>query len=380
MSSASRQLGSSDQVAAVLHNVSPINSSITNIHSDRMISLQQGPGFRFNIQNLAIPTINPQVVLVELEVSGFCGTDLSLAHGYFGPCQPILGHEGVGRIVAVGSQCTSDAAVVGRLVGVGWIRDACGFCRVCAGHMKDETRCLRQVFSGRDVPGTLAQYTVVPERYITPLPEDVPSEMLAPIMCAGVTAFKALKVASPIQGSWVGISGAAGGVGSLALAYARQMGYRPIAIDGGERRRLACMDAGAEIYLDYQKEDNLRSALLLKTDGELCSAMIVCAGAVTAYEAALDCLDYHGTLVAVGIPPPTSKMSLHPLPLIDYGIRIVGSVTGNRADIAEAAEFVRKGLVKPKITEISLQDLEKYAGRVDELEGKLVVRLSSRAG
>lgn len=212
------------------------------------------------------------------------------------------------------------------------------------------------------------------------MPEDVPSEMLAPIMCAGVTAFKALKVASPIQGSWVGISGAAGGVGSLALAYARQMGYRPIAIDGGERRRLACMDAGAEIYLDYQKEDNLRSALLLKTDGELCSAMIVCAGAVTAYEAALDCLDYHGTLVAVGIPPPTSKMSLHPLPLIDYGIRIVGSVTGNRADIAEAAEFVRKGLVKPKITEISLQDLEKYAGRVDELEGKLVVRLSSRAG
>lgn len=111
------------------------------------------------------------------------------------------------------------------------------------------------------------------------------------IICAGVTAFKALKVASPTRDSWVGISGAAGGVESLAVAYARQMGYRPVAIDGGERRRLACMDAGTEIYLDYQKEDNLRSALLLKTDGELCSAMIVCAGAVTAYEAALDCLD-----------------------------------------------------------------------------------------
>lgn len=65
-------------------------------------------------------------------------------------------------------------------------------------------------------------------------------------------------------------------------------------------------------------------------------------------------------------PPPTSKMSLHPLPLIDYGIRIIGSVTGNREDIAEAAEFVRKGLVKPRITEISPQDLENYAGRVDE--------------
>jgi propanol-preferring alcohol dehydrogenase len=158
-----------------------------------MISSQQGPGFRFKIQNLAIPTINPQEVLVELEVSGFCGTDLSLAHGYFGPCQPILGHEGVGRIVAVGSQCTSEAAVIGRLVGVGWIRDACGSCRVCAGHMKDGTRCLRQVFSGRDVPGTLAQYTVVPERYITPLPEDVPSEMLAPICALVLRRSKHLK-------------------------------------------------------------------------------------------------------------------------------------------------------------------------------------------
>lgn len=111
---------------------------------------QQGPGLYFKIQNLAIPTINPQEVLVELEVTGFCGTDISLAHGYLGPCQPILGHEGVGRIVAAGSMCTSEAAVVGRLVGVGWIRDACGSCRVCGKDMRDETRCLRQVFSGRD--------------------------------------------------------------------------------------------------------------------------------------------------------------------------------------------------------------------------------------
>lgn len=342
--------------------------------------LQQGPEFCFKIQKVAIPTIKPQEVLIELEVTGFCGTDLSLAHGYLGPCQPILGHEGVGRIVATGSMCTSEAAVVGRLVGVGWIRDACGSCRVCDSDLKDETRCLKQVFSGRDVPGTLAKYTVVPERYITLLPDDVPSEMLAPIMCAGVTAYKALKMASLTPGSWVGISGAAGGVGSLALSYAREMGYRPIAIDGGERRRLSCMDAGAEVYLDFEKEDNLRTALLLKTDGKLCSSIIVCTGAVTAYEAALDCLDYHGTLVAVGIPPPTSQISFHPLRLIDYGIRIIGSITGDRVDVAEAAEFVRKGLVKPRVTEIDIQELGEYAGRVNELEGKLVVRLSSRAG
>lgn len=109
----------------------------------------------------------------------------------------------MGRISAVGSWYTSEAATVGRLVGIGWIRDACGTCRVCDGDIKDETRCLEQVFSGRDVPGTMARYTVVPERYITPLPDGVPSEMLAPIMCAGATAYKALKVANLPIGSWV---------------------------------------------------------------------------------------------------------------------------------------------------------------------------------
>ncbi|KAJ5406104.1 alcohol dehydrogenase [Penicillium sp. CMV-2018d] len=360
MSSSLGQRVPSYQVAAVLQN--------------------QGPKFSFETQKLAIPTINPQEVLVELDVTGFCGTDLSLAHGYLGPCQMILGHEGVGRISAVGSSCTSEAATVGRLVGVGWIRDACGSCRVCDSDIKDETRCVEQVFSGRDVPGTLARYTVVPERYITPLPDGVPSEMLAPVMCAGVTGYKALKVANITTGSWVGVSGAAGAVGSLALSYAKQMGYRPIAIDGGEQRRSLCMDAGAEVYLDFEKEDNLRSAVVLKTEGRLCSAIIVCAGAASAYEEALNCLDYHGTLVAVGIPPPASKMSLHPLSLIDYGIRIVGSIAGDRVDIAEAAEFVHNGLVKPRVTEIGIHELENYAGRVNELDGKLVVQLGTKVG
>ncbi|GAD99962.1 hypothetical protein NECHADRAFT_55911 [Paecilomyces variotii No. 5] len=150
------------------------------------------------------------------------------------------------------------------------------------------------------------------------------------------------------------------------------MGYRPIAIDGGDQQRARCMDAGAEIYLDFQKEQDLRVALLRETGGKLSSAIIVCAGVTTAYEAALDCLDYHGTLVAVGIPPPTSKILIHPLPLIDYGIRIIGSITGHREDIAEAAEFVRKGLVKPRVTVIDIQDLGQYAGRVNDMEGKLV--------
>ncbi|KAJ5417176.1 alcohol dehydrogenase [Penicillium crustosum] len=180
--------------------------------------LEKCPNFYFETQKLAIPTNNHQEVLVELDVTGFCGTDLSLAHSYLGPCQTILGHEGVGRISAVGSSCPSEAARVGCLVGAGWIRDACGSCRVCDSDIKDKIRRLEQVLGGRNVPGTLVRYTVIPERYITPLPDGVPSEMLAPVMCAGVTGYEALKVANIATGSWVGIAGAAGEVGSLALS------------------------------------------------------------------------------------------------------------------------------------------------------------------
>ncbi|KAJ5765640.1 hypothetical protein N7520_005199 [Penicillium odoratum] len=329
-----------------------------------------GPNFTFTINSIEVPTITPQQVLVQLSVTGLCGTDLALANGHLGPTQQILGHEGIGHIIQVGSACTSPHAVLGQQVGVGWLRDACGSCRNCA---RDTTRCETQVFSGRDVSGTLTTYVVVPERYITPLPGGVPVELLAPVMCAGVTAYKALKVATLLPGSWVLVSGAGGGVGALVVSYAKAMGYRVVGVDGGEKRGKVCMEAGAEVYLDYEKGD-VKEALLKKT-GKLCGAAIVCAGVISAYESAIGCLDYFGTLVAVGIPPPQLTMSIHPLTLIDYGIRMVGSITGDRTDIAEAAEFVRRGLVTPKITVVDLADIGDYVHRIDALEGKLVIRL-----
>ncbi|PYI22212.1 alcohol dehydrogenase [Aspergillus violaceofuscus CBS 115571] len=314
----------------------------------------------------------PVAILKNSWVSG--GTDLSLARGHLGPCNTILGHEGFGRIVAVGAMCEAKAAVVGQRVGIGWIRDACGACPNCMSAGAGETRCTTQVFSGRDMAGTLARYAVVPERHLVPLPEEGTSELLAPIMCAGVTAYKALKVANVTPGSWIGVSGAAGGVGSLAVQYAKAMGYRTVAIDGGgPQRRAICLVAGADVYLDYEEaEPDLRTNLLRATGGDLCAAVLVCAGAAAAYEDALPCLAYFRVLVAVGIPPPTSKVSFHPLTLIDYGIRFVGSITGNRIDVLEAVQFVIRGLVKPPIVLIDLIDLNHYAGQVDQLDGKLV--------
>ncbi|KAJ5645608.1 hypothetical protein N7507_011619 [Penicillium longicatenatum] len=346
-----------------------------NIPETQKAGILQNPGsdFAFSIENVQIPTITPQQVLVKLSVTGVCGTDVALAKGYLGPTQQILGHEGVGKIVQVGAACTNPNALLGQTVGVGWIRDACGSCKNCA---RDTTRCETQVFSGRDISGTLTSYVAVPDRYITSLPQDVLPELLAPVMCAGVTAYKALKVAGATPGSWVLISGAGGGVGVLAVSYAKAMGYRVIGVDGGSKRKRVVMDAGAEAYIDYQAQDDLKSVLLKETGGNLCAAAVVCAGATTAYESAIECLDYFGTLVAVGIPPPSWKVQIHPLMLIDYGIRMIGSITGDRADIAEAAEFVRRGVVVPKVTVVDLDSLDEWMQRIDEFEGeKLVVRL-----
>ncbi|KAK0385377.1 hypothetical protein NLU13_7853 [Sarocladium strictum] len=344
------------------------------LHGQQKVArlINPGPEFSFEIETQDAPSLGSQEALVELEVTGLCGTDLGLARGYLGKCESILGHEGIGRVVAVGRECTK--ATLGQRVAVGWLRDACGTCRVCL--RGDETRCQTQVFSGRDVPGTLARFTVVPDRFLLPVPDDLSAEVLAPIICAGVTAYKALKVCDAMAGSWVAISGAAGGVGTLAIQYARAMGYRPIAIDGGERQKQLCLDLGAEKFIDFTKDKDIASAVSRETDGSLCSAFIECSGAIPAYQTAPSCLDYFGVLVCVGIPPPTEKVSFHPLQLIDKGIQFKGSIVGSRLDTSEAIEFVRRGLVTPRSKVVKLEELGQYVNQLDKIDGKLIVQVS----
>lgn len=338
---------------------------------------KQGPNYTFTATTTPVPPLRPTDILIKLSVTGICGTDTGLAAGHLGPTHPsgILGHEGVGTVQALGSAVDRTAVRPGQLVGVGWIRDACGACGNCVSDVAGgDTRCVRRTFGGVHVPGTLCQYAVVPERYLTVLPGDLSPEVMAPIMCAGVTAYKAVKTAGAVPGSWVLVSGAAGGVGALAVQYARAMGYRVVAVDGGEGRRATCVEAGAEAYVDFEKGD-VTPAVDKVTDGKMCAAAIVCSAVPAAYEAALTCVAYFGVLVCVGIPPPQGTFALHPLRLIDSGIRVVGSLVGGRGDIAEALEFVRRGVVKPKIICIRPEDLNEYARKLPELGAKLVVRL-----
>jgi alcohol dehydrogenase, propanol-preferring len=300
-------------------------------------------GYHFETRDVERPSIKSTEILVKISATGVCGSDFHLAEGHLGPTSSILGHEGVGRVVEVGSAV--DIAI-GTRVGISWVRDLCGTCVVC---LTDggETRCRAFITSGRQYDGTWAEYAIVPSTYIIRLPEVCSDEEVAPILCGGVTAYKAVKICGATPGHWVLISGAGGGVGALAVQYAKAMGYRVLAIDVGKREY--CLSIGAEAYVEAGE-------VVPEAVGPT-QAAIVTAGVAPAYRAAIDLLAPFGTLVCVGIPPADQEVAFNPTLCINKGISIIGSAVGTRKDIVEAIEFVSRGLVKPSIKLATFDDL-----------------------
>ncbi|KAM5376264.1 hypothetical protein ACJZ2D_005635 [Fusarium nematophilum] len=323
---------------------------------------------------MPIPRPQPWEILVRLSATGVCGTDMSLASGHAGPTVDILGHEGIGRVVEVGEGVDPSVVKTGDRVGIAWVRDVCGRCACCR-EPGGETRCREELNSGRKWDGTFAEHCVVPSRYVLVLPDDpeLPDEYVAPVLCGGVTAYKALKMSGATPGEWVAVVGAGGGVGGLAVQYAKAMGYRVAAIDVGPAKEF-CLKMGADAYFNAADPTMASSFKELTSDGTGAKAVIVTAGSGKAYQSALDLVAVFGTLVCVGIPPPDQVMNLHPLTLIDRGITLVGSLVGTRAETLEALEFVRRGAVKPIVNLMEFEDLNNVADKFATAKGKFVIQ------
>lgn len=320
---------------------------------------------------------------MRLNLTSLCGTDCSQAAGHLGPTRTVLGHEGVGRIEAVGSAVASlDATIVpGARVGVAWTRDFCGACAFCTNLQRDgETRCAAKPHSGAHCDGTFAQYTLVPARYLLRIPDDdfagVPDEHVAPVLCGGVTAYKAIKECAGGEGGglhpgqWLVVSGGGGGVGAFVVAFGRAMGYRVVAVDAGADKGRYATQEGAEHYVDIASPEGegggtAAARVRALTGGQGAPAVIVCAGAGRAYQDAVEMLAPFGTLMCVGIPPPDQVFSMHPLQFIAGGYKIKGSSVGTRRDTLEALQFVKRGLVKPVVQWAEL-------GRLGELMDDVV--------
>ncbi|KAK1967908.1 zinc-binding dehydrogenase [Colletotrichum sublineola] len=337
----------------------------------------------FSVRDEPRPIPGPNEVLVRLSVTGLCGSDLGLAMGHFGPVGNILGHEGVGRIAALGANVASlDQSVqVGQRVGVAWTRDICGACESCIDLVNEgETRCEKALHAAKSHDGTFAQYTLVPLRYLARIPpqfDGLSDEEIAPILCGGVTAYKAIKGCQVTPGQWFAISGAGGGVGALAVAYAHAMGYRVIAVDAGPEKGEICKAQGAEQYIDITTPGTLGEKTRQATGGHGAKAVVVTATATAAYQEAYQLLAPFGTLMCVGILSAEARVTFNPLWLIGQGWKILSSCVGTRADILEALEFVRRRAVVPKVQVGRLEDIQElvqtmYAG---QLKGKWVLKL-----
>ncbi|TPX10285.1 uncharacterized protein E0L32_008690 [Thyridium curvatum] len=340
----------------------------------------------FNVQLVPRPVPGPNEVLVRLSLTSICGSDYGLASGELGETRTILGHEGVGRVVELGSGVPAiDPSVqVGQRVGVGWARDACGACGWCTTLAQDgETRCAERVTSGRVVDGTFAEYTVVPARYLCRIPaayDGVPDEHVAPVCCGGVTAYKAIKGCGVVPGRWIAVSGAGGGVGALAVAFARAMGYRVVGVDAGADKGRFCLEQGAEHFVDITalaagEDPGPEVRRLTGTEGV--DAVIVTSGAAAAYQAAFSMLGPFGTLMCVGLPPADRLVHFHPAMCVAFGWQVKGSAVGTRRDILEALEFVRRGLVTPRTEWGRLEDMTTLLENVvrGKILGKYVIKL-----
>lgn len=300
------------------------------------------------VQEVDIPTAGPGQILVKTEACGVCHTDLHAAHGDW-PAKPSLpfipGHEGIGRVVALGAGVT--AVKEGDRVGVPWLYSACGHCEYCLSAW--ETVCAQAQFGGYTKNGGFAEYIVADPNYVAHVPAGLSAIEAAPLICAGITSYKGLKETGARPGQWVVVSGI-GGLGHLAVQYGRAMGLRVCAVDIDDGKLAHAKSLGADATVNAKEGDPVE-AVRKATDGGA-HGVLITAPSLAAFKQGVGMTRKRGTCVLVGLPPGE-----FPTPLFDVVancITIRGSFVGNRQDMAEALGFAAQGKVK---ADIELQPL-----------------------
>ncbi|RLN96820.1 hypothetical protein BBJ28_00021700 [Nothophytophthora sp. Chile5] len=315
--------------------------------------------------------LKPGEVLVRLAYSGVCHTDLHVWLGDW-PLDnklPLVGgHEGAGYVAAIGEHSHSHLKI-GDPVGVKWLANSCLGCEDCRkGH---ESTCTQAELHGFTVDGSFQQWCVSFSEHVTPIPTDLPMHAAAPILCAGVTVYKALKEIGGVCGDFVVIPGAGGGLGHLACQYARAMGYRVIAIDSGDDKRKLVASYGIKDFIDF-KDGNVRDQVLAATEGRGAHATVVVASGGEAYKDALSFLRPHGAVVLVGLPKDT-YITAEVFGSVLNAHRIIGSYVGNRQDSIEALKLAAAGDVS---TTYKIEKLENLPDVFDRMAaGKLAGRI-----
>lgn len=324
------------------------------------------------IEEVTVPRPGPGQVLVRIEASGVCHTDLHAAHGDW-PVKPnppfIPGHEGVGHVVGVGTGVRH--VKEGDRVGIPWLYSACGHCPHCLGGW--ETLCESQQNTGYSVNGGFARYTVAEADYVGRLPDNIGFIDIAPVLCAGVTVYKGLKVTDTKPGDWVVISGI-GGLGHMAVQYARAMGLNVAAVDIDDSKLALARRLGAEVTVNAKNTD---PAAYLRREIGGAHGVLVTAVSPKAFEQALGMTRRGGTIALNGLPPGN-----FPLPIFDMvlnGITVRGSIVGTRLDLQEALDFAGTGKVAATVSTEKLENINHVFERMlqGQIDGRVVLDMAA---
>lgn len=326
---------------------------------------------QLEIKEVPVPSLEYGEVLVKIKACGVCHTDLHAAHGDW-PVKPKLplipGHEGVGIVKEIGEGVTS--IKVGDRVGIPWLYSACGECEYCL--TGRETLCPDQLNAGYSVDGGYAEYCKAPANYVVKIPEHLDFAEVSPIFCAGVTTYKALKVAEAKAGDWVAIYGI-GGLGHVALQYAKAMGYNVIAVDIMEDKLELAKSLGADLTVNGLEVDPVQE-IKEKVGGV--QAAISVAVTKKAFEQAYGSVKRGGTLVVVGLPNDEL-----PIPIFDTvlnGVTVKGSIVGTRKDLQESIEFAAQGKVRTNIEVQPLDNINDVFERManGKINGRVVLTMA----
>lgn len=318
------------------------------------------------IEERPIPQPGAGQVLVRMEACGLCHTDIHAMRGDW-PVKPTLplvpGHEGVGIIEQLGEGVTTRK--VGQRVAMPWLGFACGECRYCVDGR--ENLCEQQFNNGYAVAGGYAEYMLADARFAVPVPDGVTPLDAAPLTCAGVTTYAAIKNAHVTPGETVAVFGV-GGLGHLAIQYARLVGAKVIAVDVTEEKLELATELGADFVVNAQATDPV--AAIRDVGGA--DVSVVLAVAPTVFRQSFDALNRGGRLVLVSLPADGSLT----IPVFDTvlkGISVIGSIVGTRQDLAEVFALHAAGRTKV-ITQT--RDLEQVNPSVDQvLAGTVPARL-----
>src|SRR6266576_951815 len=285
-------------------------------------------------------------VRIRVEACGICHTDAATVMGvYPGLTLPrVPGHEVVGRIEGLGAGVSKWK--IGQRVGVGLIAGEDGVCESC--RRGDPVYCQNPVTSGVTLDGGYAEVMIAEARGIASIPDELSSAEAAPLLCAGVTTYNALRNAGLRAGDLVAVQGI-GGLGHLGVQFARHMGFRTVAIGRGRDKEKLAKDLGAHVYIDTTAED--AAAALQRMGGA--RAILATGTSGNAMESLVSGLATRGKLIVVGVPQ--DQIKLNAFPLVFGGRSIYGSLTGTPIDGEDTVAFSVLENIRPMIETVPLE-------------------------